>query len=168
MLLIVEIVPYVAFLGAAALVGWVAFDVLREKRRKSSGVNTPEAKDSGRVLAGPATPMIDEPAQPAGAEDGVEEGEKTSVVDDAIEPAEELVLPSSQAVDVASEKEECENHAPESLPEPEEATATSEELAPEVEEDLDSDETVILVRRDPSVRVFDTAVAASERKVASE
>lgn len=154
MLLIVEIVPYVAFLGAAALVGWVGFDILREKKRKAPA---PEAKDSGRGLAGPPQPLTEE---------SPEEQVDNEVI---IEPAEELVLPSSHAVDVASEEESCENEVPEPElePEPEEAEASSGELAPEAEEDLDSDETVILVRRDPSVRVFDTAVAASERKAAS-
>ncbi|MBZ0137999.1 MAG: hypothetical protein K8I27_16705 [Planctomycetes bacterium] len=154
MLLIVEIVPYVAFLGAAALVGWVGFDVFREKRRKAPLI---EAQDSGRGLAGPPRPMTEEPPE----EEDPSEDEPVLIA-----PPLELVLPSSHAVDVASEPEQCENEATESdeveaSPEPE------SELAPEAEDNLDSDETVILVRRDPSVRVFDTAVAASERKVAS-
>ena len=166
MLLIVEIVPYVAFLGAAALVGWVAFDILREKKRKSSAPAQPETKDSGRGLAGPAQPLTEELVQPTIVVGLTHEAGEAPEAEEKIGPAEELVLPSSQAVDVANAPEECENA--ESEPEPEEVEASSDELAPEVDEDLDSDETVILVRRDPSVRVFDTAVAASERKVASE
>ena len=149
MLLIVEIVPYIAFFGAAALVGWVGFDMLREKRRKAPAS---EPQDSGRGLAGPALPMTDEPEEDVDHEA-------------SITPAEELVLPSSHAVDVAGEEEQCDNETSE--PQPEDVEASSSELAPEADEDLDSDETVILVRRDPSVRVFDTAVAASERKAAS-
>ena len=158
MLLIVEIVPYVAFLGAAVLVGWVGFDILREKKRRTPA---PEPQDSGRGLAGPPQPMTGESIE---TEPDTEQKEPEPEI--IIAPAEELVLPSSHAVDVASETEQCENETRES--EPEEPAASSTELAPETEEDLDSDETVILVRRDPSVRVFDTAVAASERKVASE
>lgn len=162
MLLIVEIVPYVAFLGAALLAGWVAFDILREKKRKLSVMET---EDSGRGLAGPPEPMTERSEEKT---DEVSEDQPETEV--SIAPAEELVLPSSQAVDVASEEEECDNEelAETSESQPEEVEASSDELAPEAEEDLDSDETVILVRRDPSVRVFDTAVAASERKVASE
>lgn len=158
MLLIVEIVPYVAFLGAAALVGWVGFDILREKRRKSPSA---PIQESVRGLAGPPQPIQDDADASEAAPEDVEQEPEAEII---ITPAEELVLPSSHAVDVASEPEQCDNEPSDSEP----VEAPSAELAPEDEEDLDSDESVILVRRDPSVRVFDTAVAASERKVASE
>jgi hypothetical protein len=150
MLLIVEIVPYVAFLGAAVLMGWVGFDILRARRRKQS---PQPARDSGRGLAGPPQPITDQPEV---------EAEAPQVT---ITPDDELILPNSHAVDVAHEPDACDN----AEPEPDSVESSEQaELAPEADEDLDSDESVILVRRDPSVRVFDTAVAASERKAASD
>lgn len=160
--LIVEYVPYVAFTAAAGLVAWVGFDVLRARLARPR-VTAPEAaQDSGRGLAGPAIPLsaraplvaevvpVFEPepepvvaAEPEPEPEAMLAAEPEPVAQ--LEPEAEPELPVSQAVDVAE--------APEEDP--------AEQLPIEVRAD------VIAVRRDPSVRVFDTAVAPSERKVLS-
>ncbi|MCB9893873.1 MAG: hypothetical protein H6839_05470 [Planctomycetes bacterium] len=154
-LLIVEYVPYVAFTAAAGLVAWVAADVLRSRKRTTGGV--PETtKESGRGLAGPAQPLTGLQPEVEDERAAIDEvGEATP----DLTPAEELHLPVSQARDLAAEDEQ---------------TAEAEEPAVEsTEENEPVDDApvvaaaVIPVRRDPSVRVFDTAVAASERKVMS-
>lgn len=154
--LIVEYVPYVAFTAAAGLVAWVGFDMLRARLARPRGVAPEAAQDSGRGLAGPAIPLsaraplvaevvpVYEPEpEPEPEPVVVAEAEPEPVAE--LEPEAEPELPVSQAVDVAE--------APEEDP--------AEKLPIEVRAD------VIAVRRDPSVRVFDTAVAPSERKVLS-
>ena len=155
MLLIVEYIPHIAFAGAAALVGWVAFDVLRSRKRTKAVVET--TQDSGRGLAGPAGPLV---ALAVDEDSDVEADDQAAeVVSEVVEPEtyeeaaelappEELELPVSQARELA--------------PEPDEA----EEIEPEADTPVVA-ANVIPVRRDPSVRVFDTAVAPSERKVLS-
>jgi hypothetical protein len=158
-LLIVEYIPYVAFTAAAAMVAWVVADVLRGRKRAKA----PEAtQDSGRGLAGPA-----EPLQAVESETVAEV--VAEVLDETPElaPPEELELPVSQAQDLAPD-EAAEELAPEeAAPEAEFATDDmAEEGQPSDDAPVVAAE-VIPVRRDPSVRVFDTAVAASERKVMS-
>jgi len=150
--LIVEYVPYVAFIAAAGLVAWVGFDVLRARLARPRTAAPEAAQDSGRGLAGPAVPLsaraplvaelvpVVEP-EPEPEPEAAAEPEPVA----ELEPEAEPELPVSQAVDVAE--------APEEDP--------VEKLPIEVRAD------VIAVRRDPSVRVFDTAVAPSERKVLS-
>jgi hypothetical protein len=137
-LLIVEYLPYFAFFAAGVLVAWVGADLLRSKRRKPVAM----PKDSGRGLTGPVEPLR-EPV---------------------MTPAEELVLPVSQAVAFApagaSAKVALVTLVPEAELEPELAMAAVEPAA--------ASEKMQLVRRDPSVRVFDTAVAPSERKVSAD
>ena len=152
--LIVEYVPYVAFIAAAGLVAWVGFDVLRARLARPRETAPEAAQDSGRGLAGPAIPLsaraplvaevvpVFEP-EPEPEPVVAAEAEPEPVAE--LEPEAEPELPVSQAVDVAE--------APEEDP--------AEKLPIEVRAD------VIAVRRDPSVRVFDTAVAPSERKVLS-
>lgn len=166
MLLVVEYVSWIAFIGAGLIVAWLAADLLRArlgKRRKSS----PEtAQESGRGLAGPAEPLkpeiVSEVSEPEAA---VEVEPERAPEQPVIEPAEELVLPVTQAVAMADEAEESDNtEAPESA-------EVQAETAVELEPTEDSEEAefvgadVVLVRRDPSVRVFDAVVAPSERKV---
>ena len=150
--LIVEYVPYVAFTAAAGLVAWMGFDMLRARLARPRGVAPETAQDSGRGLAGPAIPLsVRAPLvaevvpvfEPEPEPVVVAEAEPEPVAE--LEPEAEPELPVSQAVDVAE--------APEEDP--------AEKLPIEVRAD------VIAVRRDPSVRVFDTAVAPSERKVLS-
>jgi len=150
--LIVEYVPYVAFTAAAGLVAWVGFDMLRARLARPRGVAPEAAQDSGRGLAGPAIPLSARAPLVAEVVPVFEPEPEPVVVAEAepepvaeLEPEAEPELPVSQAVDVAE--------APEEDP--------AEELPIEVRAD------VIAVRRDPSVRVFDTAVAPSERKVLS-
>lgn len=150
--LIVEYVPYVAFTAAAGLVAWVGFDVLRARLARPR-VTAPEAaQDSGRGLAGPAIPLSARAPLVAEVVPVFEPEPEPVVVAEAepepvaeLEPEAEPELPVSQAVDVAEAPEED----------------LAEKLPIEVRAD------VIAVRRDPSVRVFDTAVAPSERKVLS-
>ena len=150
--LIVEYVPYVAFTAAAGLVAWVGFDMLRARLARPRGVAPEAAQDSGRGLAGPAIPLSARAPLVAEVVPVFEPEPEPVVVAEAepepvaeLEPEAEPELPVSQAVDVAE--------APEEDP--------AEQLPIEVRAD------VIAVRRDPSVRVFDTAVAPSERKVLS-
>lgn len=150
--LIVEYVPYVAFTAAAGLVAWVGFDVLRARFARPRAVAPEAAQDSGRGLAGPAIPLSARAPLVAEVVPVFEPEPEPVVVAEAepepvaeLEPEAEPELPVSQAVDVAE--------APEEDP--------AEKLPIEVRAD------VIAVRRDPSVRVFDTAVAPSERKVLS-
>lgn len=148
--LIVEYIPYVAFTAAAGLVAWVSFDVLRARFARPRVLAPDAAQDSGRGLAGPAIPLS---ARAPLVAEVVPEAEPVVVAEiepePAVEAAVEPELPVSQAVNVAEEPAE------------EPAAEVAEELPIAVEAD------VITVRRDPSVRVFDTAVAASERKVLS-
>ena len=159
MLLIVEYIPYVAFTAAAGLVAWVTADVLRSRKRATA--KAPEAaQDSGRGLAGPAQPLT--ALQPEAEEVAEEVAE--NIAEEAAEeapelaPPEELELPVSQARDLSAE---------------EETSAEAEASAEVTKESETADDApvvaveVIPVRRDPSVRVFDTAVAPSERKVMS-
>jgi hypothetical protein len=152
--LIVEYIPYVAFTAAAGLVAWVSFDVLRARFARPRVLAPDAAQDSGRGLAGPAIPLS---ARAPLVAEVVPEAEPVVVAEiepePAVEAAVEPELPVSQAVNVAEEPAE------EAAEEP--AAEVAEELPIAVEAD------VITVRRDPSVRVFDTAVAASERKVLS-
>jgi hypothetical protein len=67
----------------------------------------------------------------------------------ALEPEPEI--PVSQAVELQPEEA-----APQAAPEIEIAAACA------------ASEKIVMVKRDPSVRVFDTAVAASERKVVAD
>ncbi|MCA8914469.1 MAG: hypothetical protein KDB90_03585 [Planctomycetes bacterium] len=155
MLLIVEYIPYVAFTAAAGLVAWVTADVLRSRKRATA--KAPEAaQDSGRGLAGPAQPLATlrpeaEEAVDSIAEEAAEEAPELA-------PPEELELPVSQARDLSAEEETgAEAEAPAEVTEESETADDAPVVAAEV----------IPVRRDPSVRVFDTAVAPSERKVMS-
>lgn len=150
--LIVEYVPYVAFTAAAGLVAWVGFDMLRARLARPRGVAPEAAQDSGRGLAGPAIPLSARAPLVAEVVPVFEPEPEPVVVAEAepepvaeLEPEAEPELPVSQAVDVAEAPEED----------------LAEKLPIEVRAD------VIAVRRDPSVRVFDTAVAPSERKVLS-
>lgn len=149
-LLIVEYIPYVAFTAAAGLVAWVVTDVLRSRKRAPA--KSPEtAQDSGRGLAGPAEPL--KALEPEEAEPVAEVVGEVAEETPELAPAEELELPVSQAKELTAEAEDAQA----------EGTEESEPAddAPVVAAD------VIPVQRDPSVRVFDTAVAASERKVMS-
>ena len=131
-LLIVEYLPYFAFFAAGVLVAWVGADLLRSKRRKPLAA----PQDSGRGLAGPVEPMR-EPV---------------------MTPADELVLPVSQAVEFAP--------VGTSAKMPVAPVESSRDI--KVEATAAASEKMQLVRRDPSVRVFDTAVAPSERKVIAD
>jgi hypothetical protein len=73
-------------------------------------------------------------------------------------PAEELELPVSQAVGFAPAGTSVKASA---------APAQSRRDI-KVEATAAASEKMVLVRRDPSVRVFDTAVAANERKVSAD
>lgn len=154
MLLFVEYIPWIAFIGAGLLVGWVGADIARSRLRKPRNA-APETQDSGRGLAGPPERLKPEP-EVAEAAKAVEVAPEQL----EIEPAEELVLPVTQAVSLteAADETEAEPEKPaetEAEQEPAELEPTEEEVSGEM----------MLVRRDPSVRVFDAVVAPSERKV---
>jgi hypothetical protein len=157
-LLFVEYISWFAFAGAAVLVGWVGADMFMSKRRKAAKP-APEPQDSGRGLAGPPEPMSSarQPEVKVEEPEIAEEPKVEAPEQKEIEPAEELLLPSSQAVEMTEE---------EKAPEAEKESAPDEPV--EVEAEESSEEVVsgdIMVKRDPSVRVFDAVVAPSERKV---
>ena len=166
MLLVVEYVSWIAFIGAGLIVAWLGADILRAKLGKRTKSAPEAAQESGRGLAGPAEPLkpqiVSEVSEPEAA---VASEPEPTPEQPAIEPAEELVLPVTQAVTMADEVEESDN---DEAPETAEVVAES---AVELEPTEDSEEAefvgadVVLVRRDPSVRVFDAVVAPSERKV---
>ena len=152
-LLIVDIIPYFAFGGAALLLGWLAFDILRSRKPAAA---KPAPAESARGLAGPAEPLRD-----AGR-----------VAD----------IPVSLAVNfepVAIVVEESDNaDGPMLEPEPESRLGEDTEVSAEpVTEEEDVEAVVVesarmtggevLIKRDPSVRVFDAVVAASERKASA-
>jgi hypothetical protein len=168
MLMIAHLVPYVAFGAAAALVGWVAFDLAMARLRKIKP-QAPAAEDSGRALAGPPAPLSarfaprPQPAPPASVAFTPEAAASAPLVrlSDRIEAQPDMPFNFAQDLD-----------QPELEPEPEpadEETVLSPEANFEDEpESSDSEQEPVLyndpiVRRDESVRVYDSSVAASGR-----
>lgn len=150
-LIIVDVIPYFAFAGAGLILAWLGFDILRSRKPKAKAAPA----ESVRGLAGPAEPLREVTPEPE--------------------------VPVSFAVDldpVAIEVETSDNiDGPEHLPEP--ASRLGEDTEVNVEPVTEEDDEVraaadesarvlggdTMIRRDPSVRVFDAVVAASERKV---
>jgi hypothetical protein len=186
-LMIIELFPYAAFLGAAGLVGYVAFDWYRAKRGTPAPAGLPG--DSGRENAGAPAPL----AQRVAARDPYAVSTRRIVIMDGpiASPAETPVSPpfmSSVILDEADEAlAETEIEAPTSLgrelfePDPvpsdgpvlmsSDRLALVDDHAPvPVVSDLsrnlhnaqESGEQVA-AGRDESVRVFDTSLAASRR-----
>jgi hypothetical protein len=163
MLLIAQAIPYVAFAGAGLLVGWVIVDVVRARLR-TPRLSGPKSPDYDRGLADRPVPLstrlkaqpLHEPAQP-----------------DIPEVADTLLnIPTSQARPLDEEEsvdpaEEAEYQAPQGDPVefvPEVATGTELEVEGADVASIEYNEDEETVVRDPSVRVYDAIVAASERR----
>lgn len=163
-ILIVEVLPYLAFAGAAVLLAWVGMDVLRDRKK-----SPPQgAEESARGLAGSPEPFAGETSgrievvedEPPVEEEARDTADNT-YKEEADEPAPEVTV--SHAVDVAKEPAESDNE-PEADTEPEADAPDADDRSSESDAfEVSGD--AIMVRRDPSVRVFDTSVAASSRKV---
>ncbi len=160
MLMIAQAIPYIAFAGAAVLVGWVAVDVLRARLRKVK-VDGPQSPDYDRGLADKLKPMSTRlQARPIREE---------SYVSDSV-----LDIPTTQAQDLESEAAETE--ATESADEPAVPESSPQEFVPQGTSDTDSERrspatsaimyNEAVVKRDASVRVYDALVAPSERRSA--
>jgi Flp pilus assembly protein CpaB len=100
MLMIAQAIPYIAFAGAAVLVGWVAVDVMRARLRKVKvKVDGPKAPDYDRGLAEKAKPMSTRlQARPI--------REETYVSDSVLE------IPTTQAQDLETAATETEATGP--------------------------------------------------------
>jgi hypothetical protein len=160
MLMIAQAIPYIAFAGAAVLVGWVAVDVMRARLRKVK-VDGPKAPDYDRGLADKAKPMSTRlQARPI--------REETYVSDSVLD------IPTTQAQDLETEATETEATGP--AVEPEVPESAPQEFVPEGTTDTDSERrspatsaimyNEAVVKRDASVRVYDALVAPSERRSA--
>lgn len=170
MIAIVEAVPYIAFTGAGLLLAWVGLDLLRAKLRARNV--SPAPAESGRGLAGKPEPLSARiPALAAAAT------HEPPVVADAVV---QLAGESGPVIGLRMEAD--------SRPMPALAPATDPGLsfqrdtevpALTAENVAESDKmqpvgsgvaaaSAPLVRRDPSVRVFDTAVAASDRVIPAQ
>src|SRR5690606_29788183 len=167
MLMIAQAIPYLAFAGAALLLGWVAVDLVRARLRKPRAAG-PASPDYDRGLADRPVPMSTRlKAQPM--RDSLRIQVEDSVLDVPIEAEAEEQAPQAdepaeeQAEEQAEVKEDgqAEAAAEEAESGPVETSETdSERRSPATSAIMYND---AVVRRDPSVRVFDAIVAPSER-----
>jgi hypothetical protein len=160
MLMIAEAIPYIAFAGAALLIGWVAVDVLRSRLRRVK-VDGPTSPDYDRGLADRPVPLSTRlQARPIREE---------SYVQDSV-----LEIPTSQAQGLEDESKATESAESATVPEqpksgPYElvlqgtAGTDSERRSPATSAIMYND---AAVKRDASVRVYDAIVAPSERRSA--
>jgi hypothetical protein len=211
---VVEFIPYIAFLGAAALLGWVAIDLgIRHVRKK--GLAPMLARLSLRGLASKPEPMSDPAVRPLSEPTPKAEQPVDVVVPAKAEVEDDVQVPTSMAEVFDPDFDPTEpapaiKAVPEAKAEPEEPKAeeapdeavaetevqVKEEAVEEAFEEEPAEETVktaaqtvesshdteddgdpsdddvvytdvLSVRRDSSVRVYDTSVAASERKAAA-
>lgn len=164
MLMIAQYIPWIAFAGAGFLVGWVVLDLaLARLRRVKISIEAPE--DSGRGLVGKPVPLSQrlearpEPDMPVNLVRDI-------VVDE--EPAQEW-QPDPEAESRASDSNPHEAvHDTERCEAVELAPVSERALADDSERTAAASSTVVyndaVVQRDPSVRVYDLAVAPSERR----
>lgn len=172
MIAIVEAVPYIAFAGAALLLAWVGIDLLRAKLRAATR-NAPAPAESGRGLAGKPEPLGS--MAPANAPEPVFEVQYDSPL-----VAEAVVQLSGESGPVIGLQMEGDSRPLNALNPATDPGLTFNRdtevpvITPEITTESDKMAAVgsaasspvlssPLVRRDPSVRVFDTAVAASDR-----
>lgn len=131
MLLFVEYVPYLAFVAAGLLLAYVGLEWYLRRGKLALDTALPlNVGDSGRGLAGPARALSKR-----------------------MEPS------APNLPDAASAKSEPEQESATVVVKLE-AKLESEEPQPEEATEQGQSEKLIPARRDPSVRVFDTAVAA--------
>jgi hypothetical protein len=139
MLMIAQSIPYLAFAAAALLLGWVAVDMLRAHVRKPRLAPVlPPAPERG--LASPPMPI-------------------SARLPIATVHDTELVIPTSQAQDLEEQPQAAESAIQETVPSIT-IDANSERREAATSAILYNDP---VVRRDPSVRVYDAVVAPSER-----
>jgi hypothetical protein len=190
---VAEFIPYIAFLGAAVLIGWLVVDIgLKQVRKK--GLAPMLARLSFRGLASKPQPLSEPEVKPLARTEPVSTSPKIIIDDTSISTEDDISVPTSLAGVFDPDLEPAEPVTPkaESAPEPAaegntedlkeakttktekaslttEGTETSDESA-EAGDPSDDDVVytdVLSVRRDSSVRVYDTSVAASERKAAA-
>jgi len=240
---ILDLIPYIAYAGAAVLILWVVGEVVLSKMRRKAKPTLAEPKDSGRGLAGPPEPLSAESRAMMAARAPVSTDEeetapepviadvRISTEDDTAEEPEQEPTEADQPEVVYDDDDDQIDSArfplPLVRPEPEPTPIPVPELSADSDSDsVDDSETdipssmvasfdddssdvvynkpsdtvrseavdgedaqenestnidqagdpaaeqmvysdVLSVQRDPSVRVYDTAVAASERKSAS-
>ncbi len=174
MLMIAQAIPYIAFAGAALLLGWVAVDLVRARLRKPRAAG-PASPDYDRGLADRPVPMSTRlKAQPM--RDSLRIQVEDSVLDMPIEAEAEEQAPHAEAQAEEQADEEAEKQAEVRAAEQDlqdEATAVEAVSKPAETSETDSERRSpatsaimyndAVVRRDPSVRVFDAIVAPSER-----
>lgn len=163
MLMIAQYIPWIAFAGAGFLVGWVVLDLaLARLRRVKVAAEAPE--DSGRGLVSKPVPISQrlearpEPAMPVNqVRDIVVE---TPAEEWQPDPEAESKAADSNPLEAVSDTERCEAVA--LAPESERRLADDSERAAAASSTVVYNDAV--VQRDPSVRVYDLAVAPSERR----
>lgn len=167
MLMLATLVPYIAFAGAAFLLGWVGYDMLKSRFRRPL---TPEVQpeDSGRGLVSKPMPFSARIA-----------ARPTPLSGDASRPLVRLSdrieaqpdMPVSHAWDMADD-EPAEEAAEEAEAEAAEETvvvdSSAQPATAESELDAANEPAAVyndaVVRKDASVRVYDTSVASSGRQ----
>jgi len=241
---ILDLIPYIAYAGAAVLILWVVGEVVLSKLRRKAKPALAEPKDSGRGLAGPPEPLsaesrammaarapVEVEEEEAATPDPVIADVRISTEDDTAEEPEVEAVEAEQPEVVYDDDDDQIDSArfplPLVRPEPEPTPIPVPELSADSDSDsVDDSETdipssmvasfeddssevvynkpsdtvrseavdgeggdenestnkdqagdpadeqmvysdVLSVQRDPSVRVYDTAVAASDRKSAS-
>lgn len=190
-LMIVEFLPWFAFAGAAFLLGWVAFDIAMAKLR-APGPATSTAGGSGRGLVGDPEPFaaagtepesepveVEATTEPEEEPQDAEEANETanlnakrerapSTDDETPETGDETEspeIPTSHAQDVAESPEVSDNEDDTETVPVAESEGASEDSTSDEDGPVFAD--AVMVRQDPSVRVFDAVVAPSSRKVRS-
>jgi hypothetical protein len=199
---ILDVIPYLAYVGAAVLLLVVGADLALARMRKPKPAKSADAKDSGRGLVGPAQPLgeDDSPADvhhevsdsvvaeddfplPHAEPEPEPKPIPVPVLEADPEPEPEPDVPANLSATFEEDTNEViynkpsdtarseaiEDHA---QPENTDATADAPDSTNEKEQGEESDENmvytdVLSMRRDPSVRVYDTAVAGSDRSPAS-
>ncbi len=167
MLMIAQYVPWLAFAGAAGLLGWVMFDLLTARMRKVK-LTPDETQDSGRGLVGKPVPLSQRlelspgPDMPTNqVRDMVVEYEPAAPEEWQPDPAAEARASESTPNEPVSDTERCVGVS-ELAPESEQTLATESERTDAATSAVVYNDAV--VQRDPSVRVYDLAVAPSERR----
>lgn len=174
MLMLATLVPYIAFAGAAFLLGWVGYDLVKARLRRPLKPQL-QPEDSGRGLVSKPVPYSARiVARPVSLDSG--DSRPNVRLSDRIEAQPDM--PVSQAWDMADEEpaaeswtEDAEDRAvvessvadqPEAQPEEFEPQSTESEpdAAPEPATVYNDG----VVRKDASVRVYDTSVASSGRQ----